>query len=425
MMAATRSFAQLRSKVSPPGADARLRIATSAAVILFLVYPVQIGGPLRLNTDAVKYLTIADSAAHGQGFVYPGEPPPFPPGYPALLAVLIHFRFATASSFVALNCAMLGIGLLAAYQVGLRGFSFQPWISALLCCFTELSYLYLKHTFTAESETAYFASSMLCLLALTYAEQRRGAWSWRLWALAALAALAAIMLRTVGIALIPVLLWAGVSAPARIAASTRLRGVLRCALAAVAMAIAAWFLSQTVYFREWMRWYDYQSSIRGHWAVLFAFMPGHLSELGEIALNVPKSRAPSPATVAFPVAGAILLVLVLFGMWKRRRNPGAIGVYLPAYAATVAAWYYGDARIWLPVVFLLFAYAALAFGDIHFRRTKQALLCVWCVGFVAAGITACVYTTKITIAGSEFSINSHDDDTIRVLREFGSSSAER
>ena len=101
MMAATRSFAQLRSKVSPPGANARLRIAIAAAVILFLVYPVQIGGPLRLNTDAVKYLMIADSAAHGQGFVYPGEPTPFPPGYPALLAVLIHFRFATASSFVA------------------------------------------------------------------------------------------------------------------------------------------------------------------------------------------------------------------------------------------------------------------------------------------------------------------------------------
>jgi hypothetical protein len=59
-------------------------------LMLFLTfwYVLQVFRPLRLNNDAFVLLTMAESAAHSGGFSDSGQTV-FPPGYPALLAVLI------------------------------------------------------------------------------------------------------------------------------------------------------------------------------------------------------------------------------------------------------------------------------------------------------------------------------------------------
>ena len=64
------------------------RLSQCLLLFLMLCYLLQVFGPLRLNNDAFVLLTMAESAVHSGGFFESGQTV-FPPGYPALLAVLI------------------------------------------------------------------------------------------------------------------------------------------------------------------------------------------------------------------------------------------------------------------------------------------------------------------------------------------------
>jgi hypothetical protein len=59
-----------------------------------LAFGCKIFTPLRLTTDAVTLLSMAESAAHGGGFLDDGEKSVFPPGYPAMLAFLLRLGLA-------------------------------------------------------------------------------------------------------------------------------------------------------------------------------------------------------------------------------------------------------------------------------------------------------------------------------------------
>src|SRR5947208_2331750 len=89
-------------------------LAAAAAVAVIDLRPVGI-----LHDDAM-YVILARSLATGQGFRYlnlPGAPPAshFPPGYPALLAVITWFTPsfpANIAAFKLMNALLLGVGAL-------------------------------------------------------------------------------------------------------------------------------------------------------------------------------------------------------------------------------------------------------------------------------------------------------------------------
>jgi len=93
----------------------KLRAATVLLAILAFAFVLQIFTPLRLNTDAVTLLSMAESAAHGGAFLEDGERTVFPTGYPALLSVLLRLGLAHSWVIVSLNMVFLFLGLFAVF----------------------------------------------------------------------------------------------------------------------------------------------------------------------------------------------------------------------------------------------------------------------------------------------------------------------
>ena len=84
-----------------------------ALVALSAVYLLQVVSPLRLNTDAKCFLTLAASFLDGQGFVIDGRPSHFPVGYPLMLVALARSGLACSASIIGLNLIMLASGCAA------------------------------------------------------------------------------------------------------------------------------------------------------------------------------------------------------------------------------------------------------------------------------------------------------------------------
>jgi hypothetical protein len=70
------------------------RIFQGLLLLLAICFGLQVFSPLRLNYDAIVLLSMADSATHGYSFLDDGQQTVFPPGYPALLAVLVRVGLA-------------------------------------------------------------------------------------------------------------------------------------------------------------------------------------------------------------------------------------------------------------------------------------------------------------------------------------------
>src|SRR5579862_4317463 len=86
-------------------------------------YLFQMVTPLRLDADTVVLLSVADSVAHGGGFLIHGRPTVFPPGYPAFVALLQRLGFAHNWVFVGFNVLSLFVGLWAVSHVLRRMFN--------------------------------------------------------------------------------------------------------------------------------------------------------------------------------------------------------------------------------------------------------------------------------------------------------------
>lgn len=105
----------------------------------------QVFSPLRLNTDATVLLSMGESAARGGGFLDSGQKTVFPPGYLALLAVLLRVGLAHPWVIVGLNLVFLSTGLVAAYSLLIREFFEDKAVVLIICSFFLPSYVVVKH----------------------------------------------------------------------------------------------------------------------------------------------------------------------------------------------------------------------------------------------------------------------------------------
>ena len=85
-------------------------------LLLAFCYVLQVFSPLRLNNDAIVLLSIGESVAQGGGFFENGQTL-YPPGYPALLALLIRAGLAHSWAIVGMNVVFLSVGLFATYSL--------------------------------------------------------------------------------------------------------------------------------------------------------------------------------------------------------------------------------------------------------------------------------------------------------------------
>jgi hypothetical protein len=381
------------------------RFVAIVLVLVFLVYAVQIAGPLRLTPDAIVYLLQAGSAADGHGFRVHGERSKLPAGYPALIFLLIRSGLGLSWAIIALNCVLLAAGLWATHRILRRFLEFETETATVICVLTILSYITVKHVTYPLSDISFFSFSLMLLWLLLGYES--GGASGSLVRMAAIFALLVfcIQLRTVGIALLPPVIWVMASAaPWRERGLPWLRRHYRVVVVISVLAVLVLLkLVMVVLHTQYMQENLTTFRERGVLSNLLRILSYRTLEWGQLTINAPVNKLPNHPWVPMQIVGLGSLFLWLIGLWHKRKTAAeALVVYLLTYTAILFLWSSLDPRFWLPVIPLLIAYALIGLKQLISARKLRPMLAIYSVCFCALGAIALGYSTRLTFAGSNF-----------------------
>jgi hypothetical protein len=393
----------------------RFRVAAGLALLLVsLAYLVQIASPLRLVGDGVDYLLQASSAADGHGFRVHGEQSMRPPGYPALIFLLVKAGIGKSWAIVALNCFLLGIGCWSSYFVLRSSFGFDAISAEIICLLTLLSFVMVKHVTYPLSDICFFGTSMPCLLLLLRAKgDRSPSRYWRL-LLAVPLLVFCIELRTIGIALIPAFAWAAVGgAPWARSVPQWLRRhrIASFVLVLVVFGAMAWAGKMFLHSR-YLQFNAKTLHKRGVIGNFVSDFNDHTIEWGELAVTAPVSKLPARLELPVRIAGFLALLLAATGIWGKRRTLDASVWYVAGFASIVFGYPWFDTRLWVPVLPLLMGYVLMGARRLVPPRLMRPAIAAYCSVFCLLGIVALGYSTRLTFAGPRFP-DLYGDGTLR------------
>lgn len=382
---------------------------------ILILYLIQCLSPLRLNTDSVKYLQMAQSASIGEGFTVNGNKAYLPIGYSAVLSFLHMTGVAKPFIFVLVNIIFLYLGYFLFYRIALRSLRLNAFEATLVLLPASLSIVALKHVVITVSEPFFFFISMATLFTLDYAQtggKRRG-----LCILFAIGlALTAINIRTIGIALLPPIVFVAINAKNAI----DLTGVPKRKMAflifssgliVLLLAMLA-FKYNSEYMSMILGIIDAEISAIGWTGAIVSHLTWKIGELSQVYLNVPASRIPSEMLTAYYIIGAAFCIVALRGLWICSRKFRYLELYTITYSVIVLAWHYHDPRFWMPVIPLLIMYLLIGFRSLEIRGVFQKARVCWLMIYCIMGIAAFGHSTHLTFAGRDFG-NYYGDGTYR------------
>lgn len=373
----------------------RYTVLLAALFGLSALYLLQSVSPLRLESDAVDYLRTAAAIADGR--VLPKVP--FPSGYPIIIATLDRLGLGSSSFFVLTNCLFLGIGLWATWWI-YREHSLPVRLWIIVATLLVISVV--KSVAAPLPEAAFFGVSLLALATASAALSARGPKQLALFVAALAAAAFAVSIRTVGVALIPPLLWAFLTAlnDSRRAARSDRWPTAVTILLMLFLGVAVVVLLRTPTINHYLRhpsfWYlhgELSSPVAGR-------IYGILTGLGQLIVNLPLSRFHSVAPV-FAGAGALALVLLVLAR-ARPADVYLVDIYLTFYLAVLAFWPYDSPRLWMPIAPLVAAHVVSALYRARHIATVRILIPVYATWFAVTGMLALAYTTRISLSHENF-----------------------
>lgn len=342
---------------------------------------------------------MGESAAYGSGFLDSGRETVFPPGYPALLAILLRSGLAHPWIIVGLNMVFLSVGLVAVYSLFIREFFEDRAVVLMICSFFLLSYVVVKHCAIPLTDIPFFCCSMCCIAVISHTRNLDSTWRFAMLAMAAwLLAVAAITVRRIGIALFLPLAFMLVRSRQFKLLLERLSLRTKLIIVVIGVFVSA---ATTYVFAITSYWRIFISDAKGGYrsTPILQILAYRLRELGELFGNFPITKMPAKLTVVVPWMGLLLFLLILFGLATRRKNIGATEVFMVCYMGILFAWPYYDARFWLPVIPLLIAYLRLAAVSL---KIPKAFVMMYCIVFAILGFGAIAYSTRISFAGCKF-----------------------
>lgn len=359
------------------------------------LYLLQTMSPLRLESDAVDYLSTGAAIADGRAL----PKAPFPPGYPIIIAMLDRAGLGSSFFFIFANCVFLGLGVWAAWQIfSDHSTRIRMWTVVA----TLLAISVVKSVATPLPEAAFFGTALLSLAAASAALSVHGAKRSMLFAASFALAGLAISIRFVGVALIPTLLWASFSAVHGVpgAENSRRQRTALTILLVLALAAAVLILSRTSTFNRYLIHPQYWYLYGGLSSPVGGRIYGMLSGLGQLIINLPLSRFHALGPV---FAGTGLLTLVALVLARKRPvHMGLADVYLLFYLAILAFWPYDSPRLWMPITPLIAAHVVSTLDRVRNSRAGRALVTVYAGWFALTGIVALAYTTRISLSGDDF-----------------------
>lgn len=334
------------------------------AIALATITPAPVG---TFWDDAV-YLISAKALATGAGYHLvhlPGAPPNvhFPPGYPALLALVWTLRPdfpASVAWFKLLNPLLLGVAAALACRLGTRRLRLPPLVSAAAVLVSAASLPVLVVTGVLFSEPLFLA---VLFGALLLAERAAAGGGWR-WAVAAgIAAGVLAMVRSAGVVLLPaVVISLLLTRPARwrteavFAALAGMAVLLPWQLWTATHAAALTPTLQSSYgpYLEWVL-----VLYRAH-GPSFPLTVAH-KNAAALFRSVGIALFPFGARSARPLLVSLVIVTAGFGMVVAGRRARTTALMLAGYFAMVLAWPYApDRYLWAvwPLVGLMVALGA-------------------------------------------------------------------
>ncbi len=355
--------------------------AFAAAVLLYVL---QIFTPLRLTTDGIMYLSLADSATrtgfwaaiHQPGF-------PVPKGYPVFVFLLMKMGLFRSATVVISNLLLFALGLYFSFKAAV-GEHFDRGDAKIACLLTMFSFCAVKFITQGMSDFLFFAlSSCVCWL-LTLER-------WYKWIGITVCSAAAIEVRFIGLALIaPILVVALRSLRQKTIALGIASGFAIAMLVAGVVAGHQYLASNMRILRS-----------AGVWQFAFKTLHAHFQDFGEMTANLPMSKLPGNLGVTLIAIGALVLMAFLIGVFALRKRSLWLCCYLAAYSALVLPWPFTDPRFWLPAmpfVILALQEALVCLFGIVPKRILVAYGMVFCI----LGVVALGYSTKLTFAGKKF-----------------------
>jgi hypothetical protein len=369
---------------------------TGAFVVLCLAYLIQLASPLRLNTDATSFLTLASSFLDGQGFVIDGRPTHFPVGYPLMVVALERSGLACSASIIGINLLMLALACASTAYLLRRSFQLQTDVIVFIGILTLLCWVIVKHATLPQSDLPYFGFAMACLATLTWSIDQPPLRRTLGIGIGVTLMIAAILVRTVGIALVPAVVlsclprtgWEKLPGwfrryPAR---SASLFVLLMSAVAGGCVAV-----TQTRYFKEMLaEWVG--------WGELAQF---RLVDWGEMVVNTSIAKLPGTLQTIVCIAGGIGALVVCCGALRRARLE-IVDSYALTYAAILTVWPYRDARFWMQIFPILAAYSWLAYERFADRKWIRRAATAYVAAFCLMGGVALIYSSRISLSGERF-----------------------
>ena len=364
-----------------------LNLLQTAAILIFglatLLYTMQLFTPLRLTTDGIRYLSLADSGIRGHGLsTIAAKYFFFPKGYPVFLFGMMKLGIFSSAVLVASNLVFLWLALVLSFQT-LTANGFQREVAAVACLFTYLSYAAIKHVTQAMSDFLFFSLAAGAFWLIN----RKGPYRW----LAVLPALGAVEVRLLGLALfVPIAFVVWQSAAKRPKLLIAVCAVLVCCLGVGLWAGRRYFSANSSLLRQYGV---------GH----FLWYSGvtHCEDFGQLVFNVPWTKLPGWTAVLIIGTGVIAIIFLMIGVIALFKSSPMISLYLVGCSVLIFPWPYTDPRFWLPVMPYVVVAIWIAVVRI-FEKVPDWTLVGYTALFSIAGFAALGYSTWITFSGPQF-----------------------
>jgi len=402
-----------------------LLIIKSIFLCLSVVYLLQLFSPLRLTTDSVVLLSMAESFLNGHGFLYKGLPTHFPSGYPALLAFLDFIGFGFSWAFIAANLVFLSIGNGIVYYISITKMGFNKNYSYFIIIIILLSWVIIKHVTLPLSDVTFYGLSMLAIGVLSYAESTQSEKRWLFFFIGIFISLLAMTVRTVGIVIFIALIFQNlhkkIQSDKIITLNWLYNHLVYIIILSISFFIIIIAIIKSTYFSEALVSYNIKGGFLRGTLLLWI---SRLREMGELSINCSVTKIPKILMPAISLIGLGFLGMILFIIYYRRDNLILADYYILAYLLVIFLWPYHDPRFWLPIVPLLICLIAILVQKANISGIFKQVFIVYLLMFSLMGMAALAYSTRISLAGPRFSEYYGDNEGLRnVYRIFLSKNA--
>jgi hypothetical protein len=399
------------SQLWHPAARAwRTPVALGVVFVLVGLHSVQLFSPLRLNTDACRLLSMAVSAAEGQGFLVHGKSDVLPIGYPAAILLLINLGAGTTFWLNALNLAALlaSCGLVFLMTAGFENVRKALGVRLVLCVLPLAAWVSIKHVSIPVTESLYTGISMASVAALVACWKSGRIMTVVSWlAIGVMLAWYAMKIRTIGVSLF------GASA-LTVAFHPRMRDVgarfrpkstrdwwriAGISIAGVALGLVALHvakLSVVILDNAYLRMQSDALQV-GIDRFIRNILSARFHEAGEIFLNMPGTKFVRLG-FAFDLVGAIAVAIFALGWWRLSWVLPPLAFYVAFYCSILFFWPFSDVRFWMPLLPALGLCVWLVVQPL--LRTKWmrfGVLTYLCI-FLGLGFAALLFSVRISLA---------------------------